>query len=318
MLSFLLKGSAGKRPAELLLQILWIAALQAGGVGCTAQIYRAQEFRSATGFTYMLESSRHNPPDPSRPSRSAEESNDQAIAAVRLLELNLAEELFLTAIKQSPRRAEPYLNLMNLYELCEDVEAENRILKTMIAQLPPPAPSGWPRYFFEKDKERWAVMAAREGSQSLSAQLWLGDYARQSGDWNEAEAAYTQALRLSPQSVEARLELSRLYAAAGQPLRALPFLQALPVTPDRNREIAEIYFTAGEYQKAFDLLPELPRNLEEARLKGNALLRLLPVPDLEKLIQRLPAADQSLLRKEWYGVDRPEQIERLRRQRLVP
>jgi len=319
VLSFFRKDPNGKKgPPGLGLQILWIAALQAGGVGCTAQIYRAEEFRSGNRFLYMLETSRQNPPDLSRQALRVEESNDQAVALVRALELDRAEELFVAAIKLSPRQKEPYLNLMNLYELCEDFAAEARILSNLISNVPAPQPEGWPRYFFTIDRERLAVMAARKESGSLASQLWLGSYARQNGNWNEAEAAYRRVLRLDPENAEARLELSRLYAAAGQPLRALPFLQALPATPDRNREIAEIFFNAGEYQKTYDLLPASPRNIQEARLKGNALLHLRPAPDLERLIQNLPESEQSALRKEWYGVDRREEIRRIREMKLVP
>ena len=60
-----------------------------------------------------------------------------------------------------------------------------------------------------------------EGSQTLRSWLALGDAYAASRNWNKAAAAYEQAVRIEPNSVQSRLALARAWAAAGRPERAV-------------------------------------------------------------------------------------------------
>ena len=150
-----------------------------------------------------------------------------------------------------------------------------------------------------------ALLLTDARAETADEALARGARLQAAGDLEGAAAAYREAVRLSPNRIDAVTGLSLAYLRQGRPLEAIPGLQkarqAAPQHPGVAYYLGLAYFQSGRFTEARQelewVLERQPTNHQALHLKGLCLLKLNQLEQgihaLQHVLQADPANRQA-------------------------
>ncbi|MBN2200134.1 MAG: tetratricopeptide repeat protein [Candidatus Aminicenantes bacterium] len=194
-----------------------------------------------------------------------------------------AETLLLESLNVYPEMTVSRIGLAQLYQKTGRIDAAfNEYLEVL--KIDPE--NAWALRESEAIRERQTEILLREGVAHF-----------EQGSIEESKEAFNKALHYSPKSLEAHLNLGRLYMKENQPNNALVHLDAAAAAAPKNQEIlreyAEALLQAGQFGRSLEVFEKLldldPKN-KDILAQAEKLKNRLGIFELPSQYDLIPAA----------------------------